>query len=582
MSPGELRPTLLQAPLAERVWAIKYRHVAAQGVAERSIVDTWDRVAAAVSKAERGVLAARESALREILQDFRFLPAGRILAGAGTGRQVTLASCFVMGPIADSSVGIADSLRRSALTLQWGGGIGCNFSTLHPRGSHSDSEGVARGPVEVMKMWDAMCAALLAGGSRRGAMMATLRCDHADVGAFVDAKRDVAALRNFNLSVAVTDDFMATLAEGRESLPRTPGSGETARALWNRMMSAAYDTGDPGVLFLDRINRWNNLYYCEEIAATNPCGEIPLPSHGACVLGSINLTAFVRQPFTRGAFLDLHEIARVARLAVRFLDDVIDVSQFPLPEQAEHARSTRRVGLGVTGLADALIFLGLHYDSDAGRAAARRAVEVIRDAAYGASIELATERGAFPLYERDAYLAGYFVAGLPAHIRDGIARAGLRNSHLLAIAPTGTISLLANNVSSGIEPVFAFEGERRVLAPDGSVENWSTIDFALDAWRRGKGGAPPRTFVTAQELTATAHLEMVAALQPLVDNSISKTINVAANTPPEAFADVYERAYGLGLKGCTVFRPNAVRQGVLRDASADPDSNCCEPTRRAA
>jgi ribonucleoside-diphosphate reductase alpha chain len=563
---------MLQSPLAERIWAIKYRHVAAQGAAERSIVDTWVRVAAAVAEAERGAPAAKKSALREILRDFKFLPAGRVLAGAGTGRPVTLASCFVMGPIVDSSTGIEESLRRSALTLQWGGGIGCDFSTLRPRGFHSDSEGVAPGPVAVMKMWDAMCAALLAGGSRRGAMMATLRCDHADIEAFVDAKRDIAAFGNFNLSVGVTDDFMATLADGREA----------ARGLWNRMMSAAYDTGDPGVLFLDRINRWNNLYYCEQIAATNPCGEIPLPPHGACVLGSINLTAFVREPFTRGAFLDLHEIARVAWLAVRFLDDVIAVSQFPIREQAEHARSTRRLGLGVTGLADALIMLGLHYDTDAGRAAARRAVEVIRDAAYGASIELATERGSFPLYERDAYLAGRFAAGLPAHIRDGIARSGLRNSHLLAIAPTGTISLLANNVSSGIEPVFALEGERRVLAPDGAVEIWPTIDFALDAWRRGRSGALPRSFVTAHELTATAHLEMVAALQPLVDNSISKTINVAANTPQAAFADVYERAYALGLKGCTVFRPNPGKQGVLRDAFGDASSNCCEPTRRAA
>jgi ribonucleoside-diphosphate reductase alpha chain len=570
-----------QSGLAERVWAIKYRHVAADGTPERSVADTWERVATAVGRVERETAAAYDLAFREILRDYRFLPAGRILAGAGSGRPVTLASCFVMGRIDDSLDGILEHLRRSALTLQWGGGIGCDFSTLSRRGSRAGSQEVAAGPVAVMKMWDATCAALLAGGSRRGAMMATLRCDHAEVEAFIDAKRDLDALRNFNLSVGVTDAFMAALADGREWLL---GSDRpiAARALWNRLMSAAYDTGEPGVLFLDRINRWNNLYYCEQIAATNPCGEIPLPPYGACVLGSINLAAFVREPFTRGAFLDLDEIARVAGVAVRFLDDVIDVSLFPLLEQAEHARATRRVGLGVTGLADALILLGLHYASDAGRAAARRAVATIRDAAYAASIGLAAERGSFPLFERDAYLAGEFARSLPAQVRDGIARSGIRNSHLLAIAPTGTISLLANNVSSGIEPVFALEGERRVLAPDGTIETWPAVDFALDAWRRANRGSPPPTFVTARELTPEAHLAMVAALQPLVDNSISKTINLAANTPPTVFANVYERAYALGLKGCTVFRPNPMRQGVLRDSFVDSSPNCCEPTRRAA
>jgi len=595
---------MLEDELSRHIWSTKYRHVRPDGSAEASIAETWRRVAAAVAQAERS--GEHEAAFLDAVTGFKFLPAGRILAGAGTGRRTTLFNCFVMGFIEDSIESIFEHLKQGAITMQCGGGIGVDFSTLRPRGSEAATRGtIASGPVSFMKVWDAMCATLLSTGARRGAMMGTLRCDHPDIEEFVDAKRDPRALRNFNVSVQVTEELMkaveadadwplcfpADAHDGDGETKRVRWSGRAfevpcrivrrvrARALWQRIMDAAYDSAEPGVLFVDRINAVNNLHYCEHITSTNPCGEIPLPAYGACDLGSINLAVFVREPFTRSAALDLEAIERIVPVAVRLLDDVIDVSEYPLPQQAEQARSTRRIGLGITGLGDALIMLGLHYGSDAARAAARDVLTRIRDAAYRASIRLAEEKGPFPKLEREAYLDGEFVRSLPADIRDGIARAGIRNSHLLAIAPTGTISLLANNVSSGIEPVYALEGERRVLNREGVAETRRTVDFAYALWRRERGNAPlPDAFVTAEELSPDAHLEMLAALQPLVDNSISKTINVAAGIPRDDFARIYLRAHALGLKGCTVFRPNPITGAVL---SAEPmqGPHCCSIER---
>jgi ribonucleoside-diphosphate reductase alpha chain len=594
-----------QSPLSQRIWRSKYRYAPSNAPGERSIDETWDRVAAALSSVEPQ-RRTWERSFREILGDFRFLPGGRILAGAGTRRETTLANCFVIGVIDDSIDGIFENLKQSARTMQWGGGIGCDFSGVRPRGAHATTRGtIASGPVSFMNVWDAMCSTLLSTGARRGAMMGTLRCDHPDVEDFIDAKRDPRLLRNFNLSVGITDDFIAALSSDREwplCFPSAAPDGDdtlltewpgtvgavpckvwrrvSARSLWQRITNAAYDSAEPGVLFLDRINRLNNLYYCERITTTNPCGEVPLPPHGACVLGSLNLTAFVRDPFTRSARFDIDAIERTTSVAVRLLDDAVEASRYPLPAQAAQALATRRIGLGVTGLGDALMLLGLHYEDEAARSEARRVLACIRDAAYRASTELASERGAFPLLDRDAYLDGEYARTLPDAIRDRIARNGIRNSHLLAIAPTGTVSLLANNVSSGIEPALTLEGNRRVLDDRGDPQSCEVVDYAVALWRRERGGALPKTFVTAAELTPEAHLSMVAALQPLVDGSIAKTINVAEGISRDEFGRLYQRAFDLGLKGCTVFRPNAVTGSVM-EAAARAAVQCCSPDREA-
>jgi ribonucleoside-diphosphate reductase alpha chain len=566
--------------ISRLIWETRYR-----AAGEVDIRASWRRVAQAIAQAEGDAAGVWAERFQALLDGFRFLPAGRILAGAGSGRHVTLFNCFVMGEIADDLEHIFEALKEGALTMQQGGGVGYDFSTLRPAGMVAAATGtIASGPVSFMHIWDAMCATMLSTGARRGAMMATLRCDHPDIETFVDAKRDPAALRHFNVSVLVTDAFMAAVADDADWPLVFPGLAATrtlkARALWQRILRAAYDTAEPGVLFVDTINRDNTLGSLETLSATNPCGEIPLPPYGACDLGSLNLTAFVTAPLSPAAHLDLDALAEATRLAVRFLDDVIDVSGYPLPAQAREARFKRRIGLGVTGLADALVLLGCRYDSDAARQRAAQAMQTVRDAAYRASIELAREKGAFPAYARDAFLASGFARRLPDDIREAIAAHGLRNSHLLAIAPAGTISLLANNCSSGIEPIFAGEAERRVLQPDGSYRTHTVIDYALQCWRaQGNTGVPP-AFVEARQLDPLAHLAMQATLQPYVDNAISKTINVAADMPFERFADLYRQAHALGLKGCTVFRPNAVTGAILSEPAAER-VQCCGIEREA-
>jgi ribonucleoside-diphosphate reductase alpha chain len=598
---------LIDNELSRQVWRSKYQY---RGTAETSIEATWARVARALARVEPRDQPTWEKDFTRVLEHFKFLPAGRILAGAGTSYHTTLFNCFVMGFVEDSLEGIFDRLKDAAVTMQWGGGIGCDFSTLRPRGAGAATRGtIASGPVSFMGVWDAMCGTLLSTGARRGAMMGTLRCDHPDIDAFIDAKREPGVLTHFNLSVQVTDAFMQAVANNHDwplvfpvTEPheasqtntlqlRWPGHDREvpcgvarhvpAGELWQRLMDAAYDTAEPGVLFVDRINQLNNLYYREHITSTNPCGEIPLPAFGACDLGSINLTAFVQRPFSDKAALDMDGIVATANTATRLLDNVIDLSEYPLRQQAAEARGSRRIGLGVTGLGDALIMLGHHYDSDSGRALASEALGKIRDTAYRTSIELAREKGTFPYFERDAYLSGEYVGRLPADIRDGIARDGIRNSHLVAIAPTGTISLLANNISSGIEPVFAFEAERRVLNREGEFDRYDATDHAFALWRRdqGRAGALPGYFVTAPELSAEAHLQMQAALQPLVDNSISKTINVPESIGRASFASIYRRAFDLGLKGCTAFRPNPIRGEVLTKLQEIGGVHCCAPDR---
>ena len=563
------------APVARRIWEMKYRLKDADGAPlDADIAATWERIAGALA-AQEADPAAHHPAFRAALEDFRFLPAGRIVAGTGTERSVTLFNCFVMGRIEDDMGSIFAHLREAALTLQQGGGIGYDFSTLRPRGAPVAGVAAdASGPLSFMDLWDAMCRTIMSAGSRRGAMMATLRCDHPDVEAFVAAKADPARLRMFNLSVLVTDPFMAAV-EADADWPLVFG-GRTdrsvkARALWGAIMRATYDHAEPGVIFIDRINAENNLRYCETIAATNPCGEQPLPPYGACLLGSLNLARLVRAPFTDDAAIDAAELADLTATAVRMLDDVVDASRFPLPAQAEEARAKRRIGLGVTGLADALAMCGLRYGT---AAAAERTGDWLRriaNAAYLTSAQLAAEKGAFPLYDRDAILAAPMVRRLDPAVREAIAAHGLRNALLTSIAPTGTISLLAGNVSSGIEPIFATSYTRRVLQPDGSRTEELVEDYAVAQWRRRHGDTPlPANFVTAQTLAPADHVAMQAAAQEWVDSSISKTINVPADIAFEDFVDVYREAWRTGCKGCTTYRPNAVTGAVLAAEASSP------------
>lgn len=601
----------LQIPVSRHIWESRYRLAGEGAHAEHSIEQTWRRVARTLAAVEGAAAGHREARFLELLRGFRFLPGGRILAGAGSGQRVTLFNCFVMGLIHDDMDSIFDALREGALTMQAGGGVGYDFSTLRPAGSAAHATGrIASGPVAFMRVWDAMCGTVLSTGARRGAMMASLRCDHPDIETFIDAKREPGQLTHFNLSVQVTDAFMQAVADDADwpllfpdgalegpgdaavVLRDWPGHAQPvpcrvvgsrpARALWERLMRAAYDTAEPGVLFTDRINAANNLAWRETITTTNPCGEIPLPPYGACNLGSLNLTAFVRAPFTPQAALDLDALRDATQDAVRLLDNVIDCSAFPLAQQAEQAHGSRRLGLGITGLADALIMLGLHYAGAEARDAAVAAMQTVCLTAYRSSIGLAREKGAFPFFERDAYLAGAFVSTLPDDIREGIARHGIRNSHLTAIAPTGTISLLANNVSSGIEPVFGLRSTRKILDRSGRYREFAVEDYAWRAWHAAGGAAQalPAAFVTARELPPLAHLDMQAALQPWVDNAISKTINVPADCPFGDFRALYDAAWRRGLKGCTLFRPNPVRGAVLESpAEAAPDLHCCSIER---
>ncbi|MCC6306038.1 MAG: adenosylcobalamin-dependent ribonucleoside-diphosphate reductase [Rhodobacteraceae bacterium] len=561
------------AAIAEQIWDMKYRFRDADGTLhDLTVEDSWRRVARALAAAEADP-AVWEARFYAALEDFRFLPAGRILAGAGTGREVTLFNCFVMGTIPDSLAGIFQALKEAALTMQQGGGIGHDFSTIRPRGAPVHGVGAdASGPLSFMDVWDAMCATIMSAGSRRGAMMATLRCDHPDILAFVDAKRDPGRLRNFNLSVLVTDAFMAALdADADWPLIFAGRTFATvpARALWDRIMRATYEVAEPGVIFIDRVNAMNNLWYAETIAATNPCGEQPLPPYGACLLGSLNLARLVRDPFGPDAALDLAALDDLVAVAVRMLDNTIEASRFPLPEQAAEARAKRRLGLGVTGLADALAMLGLRYGSAEAAGLAEAWFQRIARAAYLASSALAREKGPFPLFEADRFLASGTMARMDEEVRAAVARDGIRNALLLSVAPTGTISLFAGNVSSGIEPIFATAYRRRVLMPDGNRSEEEVTDHAVALWRARFGDAPlPAHLVTAGELSPAEHLRMQAAAQRWVDSSISKTINVPADIAFEAFRDVYRLAWETGCKGCTTFRPNPVTGAVLEAGAA--------------
>ncbi len=592
--------------ISNHIWNIKYRDKS-----DATLEDTWRRIARALCAVEPVNKAHWEMQFYQALSGFQFLPGGRIQAGAGIQRNVTLLNCFVMGMIDDSMEGIFNALKESALTLQQGGGIGYDFSSLRPRGTKAKHTGtIASGPVSFMHVWDAMCDTLLSTGSRRGAMMATLRCDHPDIEEFIAVKQQAGVLYHFNLSVQVTDEFMAAVrddtdwplvfpAQGISSHSSTlyrewPGYQEKipcrivkhvqARSLWQKILRASYDYAEPGVLFIDRINDLNNLWYRERISATNPCGEIPLPPYGACDLGSINLVKFVRKPFTDSASLDFDGLTSIVRTATRMLDNVIDASHFPLTIHKTMAQGSRRIGLGITGLADTFVMLGIKYGSLQSLELATRIMQQICHTAYHTSTELAKEKGSFPFYDKKKYLQGKFIRGLPEEFQSGIARWGIRNSHLIAIAPTGTISMLANNVSSGLEPIFSVRYRRTVLNTEGAASQFELTNYAVRKWRllTGRSSNVPEALICAEDIPPRVHLEMQAALQPYVDNAISKTINIPEQYPFKEFERLYDLAYEMGLKGFTTFRPNPVRGAVLEHAEGGMNApHCCTIEREA-
>jgi ribonucleoside-diphosphate reductase alpha chain len=583
-------------PISEEIWRMKYRYVDNAGtpqqvIHDQTVQETWTRVATALAACEKDPLFWANR-FYEALEDFKFIPAGRILAGAGVDRNVTLLNCYVMGTIPDDMTGIFDALKEAALTMQQGGGVGMDFSTIRPSGAPVRGVGAdASGPLTFMDVWDSMCRTIMSAGTRRGAMMATMRCDHPDVEAFIEAKQDPARLRMFNVSVLVTDDFMEAVKNdeewhlAHEHKPLEIDEDVTsfvehngvkkwvyrtvrARDLWNKIMRSTYDYAEPGVIFIDRINRDNNLWYIEEIAATNPCGEEPLPPYGACLLGSINLTCFVDDPFGENPSINYTALSKTVEVAVRMMDNVNDVSKFPLRQQLREATQKRRIGLGITGLADMLAMMKVPYNSSHGLVLAERVAKKIAVLAYGSSVELAKEKGAFPAFDAEQYLFGEnFATRLPSTFQNAIREHGIRNSHLLSIAPTGTISLYAGNVSSGIEPIFATSYKRKVTQKDGSKTEQTVRDYAVALWHEQGGGDSfgelPDYFVTAQDLHPLDHVRMQAAVQPWVDSSISKTINVPVETSFEDFEAVYLEAYEEGCKGCTTYRPNDVTGSVI-------------------
>lgn len=610
--------TPFAAPIAEQIWDMKYRFKKPDGTPiDETVEDTWNRIATALAVPEREEI--REQCQRDFyyaLKDFKFLPAGRVVAGAGTGRAVTLFNCYVMGTIPDSMSGIFSMLREAALTMQQGGGIGYDFSTIRPKTSLVKKLGAdASGPLSFMDCWDAMCRTVMSAGSRRGAMMATLRCDHPDIMDFITAKKDPNRLRMFNLSVLVTDAFMEAVKNDtaipllhveppkdnsdREKVVRPDGVEEyvhdyvAARDLWEAIMDCTYNQAEPGVIFIDRINKKNNLWYVETISSTNPCGEQPLPPYGACLLGSVNLVKFIKNAFHQNAEVDYGKLRQVVRIAIRMLDNVIDVSNFPLPQQEAEAKAKRRIGLGLTGLADALAMLQIVYGSPAAERKAAEIMSVIDNEAYLTSVGLAVEKGAFPLYKQEYLQDGTYASMQREGVRNLIGKHGIRNALLTSIAPTGTISLYAGNVSSGIEPIFAYGYTRKVLQPDGSKTEERVEDYAVALYRKmyENGWLPrqnrvapamafdpekhlPDYFVSAQTLSPEAHVKMQAAAQRHVDSSISKTINCPEDISFEDFKNVYLQAYESGCKGCTTYRPNEITGSVLSvEEKAPPPEN---------
>lgn len=610
-------------PICEQIWNGKYRLQTPNPDIKDDVTvkDTWFRIAKACSGYDPEMYGMNYESLRQtacdqfyaILEDFKFLPAGRITAGAGSGRKVTLFNCYVMGDIPDSLDGIFDHLKEAALTMQQGGGIGYDFSPLRPKGAPVKKvDADASGPLTFMDCWDTMCRTIMSAGARRGAMMATMACDHPDIMDFIKAKQERTRLRMFNVSVLATDEFMRRVVADEEwplchkVAPAEPVKWNNvyqidgkhiyqvvkARDLWNLMMDSTYNFAEPGVLFVDRINKFNNLWYVEKISATNPCGEQPLPPYGACLLGSINLTKMVNNPFEDTAGVDTKLLESTAKMAVRLLDAVIDISLFPLPQQEKEAKMKRRMGIGITGLADMLFMMGYTYGSEQAAVLSKKVMKIITVAAYEESIKLAQELGPCDvtktMKQRRKFIESAFMIDMPEHIRKGVLDHGIRNALLTSIAPTGTISLYAGNVSSGIEPVFAGQYTRKVLEDDGVTRREELVmDYAVKLYhdrRAAKGwdkdpDLSDSGLLTAQDLDPMAHLVMQAAVQTWVDSSISKTINCPEDIAFEDLEAIYMKAWEMGCKGCTTYRPNDVTGSVLSVESEPKEEQVEGPQR---
>jgi len=559
------------ADIGQEIWDKKYRYKNEDGTPiDQTVEDTWRRVAYAVAMPEHDH-RYWEDKFFSILEDYKFLPAGRILSNAGTSRKkATMFNCYVMNQIDDSMEGIFDTVTKAALTQKQGGGVGFDFSTIRPRGDYIKGvESHASGPISFMQVFDATCRTVMSAGHRRGAQMAVLSISHPDVEEFITAKRSNTKLQMFNMSVAVTDDFMEAVKDDRNwdlTFDNKVYKTVRARDLFDTIMESTYNFAEPGFILIDRVNRMNNLWYCEDIRATNPCGEQPLPPFGACLLGSINLTKFVKNPFSEEAEVDYNGIRDLVPIAARLLDNVIEISNFPLEVQMDEAMNKRRMGMGITGLADMFAMMGIRYGSPESLELAGKIMSTIRDTAYDASVDLAIEKGSFPMFDSERYLQGEFAAKLPENIRERIREHGLRNSHLTSIAPTGTISLFAGNISSGLEPVFALSYTRRVrTGKEDDYDQHIVSDYAYRLYHEMHDTEDlPDYFVTTDNIPPREHVDIQSTLQEYIDSSISKTINVPGDFEFDEFKDIYLYAYEKKCKGCTTFRPSEHITGILQ------------------